>query len=1134
MRLVFSLVFSIVMLASNAFKAPTFFQAQQLLNDTLNSLDIKVDFNIKSQASGTNDVTHYYGIQTFQNLEVEATEFNLSIKNGKIIHLNQRFVQKIESKIQHQNFNLSPKSALQLRYPQSNLGNISLEFTDQNSLKFEILDLSDEPITITKVLALNKEKYVAAYEISLYQKDGSHWYNTNIDAKTGEILNESDWVTQCNIDIAAHRCGVAHQMAAPISAAQQETHTSDESYRIFAIPIESPNHGDRTLVVNPAESTASPFGWHDVNGVDGAEYTITRGNNVYAYEDRAGNNQVGYSPDGGNNLLFDFDFDKNKSHHLYLDAAITNLFYLNNMMHDVWYHYGFDETSGNFQQNNYSKGGRDNDFVRAEAQDGSGTNNANFATPPDGNSPRMQMFLWGNNIGRFYLQITYANGTSGLFNSVPAIFGAQPSSDAVDGDLFHISGTNPGCSQISDDLTGKMALIERGGCTFIDKVRNAQNAGAKGVVVFQNSGDEPFAMPGTNSLINIPSVMISRANGLALVNMLNTQSLLATIKDTIAASGSNIYDSDFDNGIIAHEYGHGISNRLTGGALASSCLNNEEQMGEGWSDFFSLVMTHNHDRNPNGTVALGIGTYPRNQPINGRGIRTFSYSTNMQVSPYVYENIKTLSIPHGVGSVWCAMLWDLYWAFIDEYAYDSDIYKGTGGNNMAMQLVMDGMKYQNCRPGFVDGRDAILLADEINNNGKNAELIWKVFARRGLGYSASQGASTSRADGTQSFDLPPILPKELRFAKTAPFEVNGNKITYTLTIDNKSSDVAENIVIYDTLPKNTQFVSSSSTCPVEELGNGVIRFILTNIPKGEKNTCTYDLNHLSTNTANVLFSDNGENENTWQNVTVAGTHSWALAAIRVNKGSKSWFAPNQGNVTDYQLIRDFNLTDIKKDVIFSFFHFYNTDRNRDGGVIEIFADNKWIDASPYLLTHGYNGALSESSIISLRGRAAYTGASNGFVRTIMNLTPFKGQNIKIRFRFLSDESIGLEGWHIDQMELIETDMVVNKASLTYAQSENPLFATAISFADGALSKHKLQNDFEIKLFPNPFNDRITIQSKGSFEYGILDVSGRALKSGTGDNETHISLEYLPAGIYFVEILSGQHRKVYKISKLTSH
>jgi hypothetical protein len=103
------------------------------------------------------------------------------------------------------------------------------------------------------------------------------------------------------------------------------------------------------------------------------------------------------------------------------------------------------------------------------------------------------------------------------------------------------------------------------------------------------------------------------------------------------------------------------------------------------------------------------------------------------------------------------MLWDMTWDLIKQYGYDEDLYKGTGGNNIAMQLVIEGMKLQVCRPGFVDGRDAILLADKMLYGGANQELIWRAFAKRGLGFSASQGSSLSRLDQVEAFDLPPVF-----------------------------------------------------------------------------------------------------------------------------------------------------------------------------------------------------------------------------------------------------------------------------------------------------------------------------------------------------------------------------------------
>lgn len=75
-------------------------------------------------------------------------------------------------------------------------------------------------------------------------------------------------------------------------------------------------------------------------------------------------------------------------------AAVTQLFYVNNRYHDETYLLGFTEPAHNFQQDNFGRGGVAGDRVSAEAQDCSGTNNANFGTPSDGSRGRMQMYLW--------------------------------------------------------------------------------------------------------------------------------------------------------------------------------------------------------------------------------------------------------------------------------------------------------------------------------------------------------------------------------------------------------------------------------------------------------------------------------------------------------------------------------------------------------------------------------------------------------------------------------------------------------------------------------------------------------------------------------------------------------------------
>lgn len=75
-------------------------------------------------------------------------------------------------------------------------------------------------------------------------------------------------------------------------------------------------------------------------------------------------------------------------------GSITNAFYTANRWHDETYRLGFTEQARNFQTDNFGRGGFGNDSISVEVQDSSGTNSANFSTPPDGSRPRAQFFIW--------------------------------------------------------------------------------------------------------------------------------------------------------------------------------------------------------------------------------------------------------------------------------------------------------------------------------------------------------------------------------------------------------------------------------------------------------------------------------------------------------------------------------------------------------------------------------------------------------------------------------------------------------------------------------------------------------------------------------------------------------------------
>ena len=503
-----------------------------------------------------------------------------------------------------------------------------------------------------------------AWQVFITPQNTSDYWLIRVDANTNSVISKENLTVSCNWGEGNHSAkehfaetkrtnqhSVAIQNDNKVKEENKPLVVNNATYRVIKYPAESPIHpgGGHQLVTNPWTMTpgnATTLGWH----YDGAVYyDSTRGNNAFAYEDRDANNLPGYaglSSTPQPNLLFDFTPDYTLEPPVRTPAPnqqfnTTNLFYWNNLIHDLSYIYGFTETARNFQNDNQGRGGIGNDYVLAEAQDGSGSNNANFSSPPDGNRGRMQMYLW-----------------------------TAPTPDR---------------------------------------------------------------------------------------------------------------DGDVDNGIILHEYTHGISNRMTG--TGSGCLSNVEQMGEGWSDYLGLMMTHDWATAtpPDGfNNPRGIGTYALNQPITGPGIRQYRYTTNMAINPMTYANLPSVAVPHGVGTIWCTALWDMTWYIIQQAGINPNLFNpaGVGGNSIALKLVIEGLRLQPCSPGFIDGRNAILKADTLFFGAQYSCAIMEAFARRGMGVGASQGSSSVRGDETITFvDGKPVISAQPQNVSVC----SGNNATFSVT-----------------------------------------------------------------------------------------------------------------------------------------------------------------------------------------------------------------------------------------------------------------------------------------------------------------------------------------------------------------
>ncbi len=449
-----------------------------------------------------------------------------------------------------------------------------------------------------------------AYEIVLYDASGDMWQLT-IDAFAGSLLRRISGTFHGGTESASYRVFTSDSPA-PYSPGPA---TPDGSQ---GTPV---SRSLETIV--SLDATASPEGWIP----DGGNTTV--GNNVEAHTDADGDNNPDLPrPIGSPARVFDFPVDFSMAPSVSAEAAVTNAFYQTNWFHDRLYALGWTEDFGNYQLDNFGRGGVGGDPVIADIQDGISVENARFLTTGiDGSDGRMEMFLW------------------------------------------------------------------------------------------------PDAPP----------------------------------------SGR---DGGFDQEIVFHELTHGLSIRLHGSLSEPQSAG----LGEGWSDFYPIsLLAQPTDDLVNYLYSIGgYSTYFGEPGFDTNyyfGIRRYPYVDDPMRSPVTFEDIDPVqyavdeSIPvnttfastvpnsvHNVGEVWCNMLL----ACRAELA----ISHGFAANEMMLVLATDGMKISPADPNFIQARDAILLADQVNYGGQNQCALWRGFARRGLGFSAIAPQSPTVSNVIEAFDVP--------------------------------------------------------------------------------------------------------------------------------------------------------------------------------------------------------------------------------------------------------------------------------------------------------------------------------------------------------------------------------------------
>ena len=460
--------------------------------------------------------------------------------------------------------------------------------------------ISDEPIPARLGWQPTAEGLRLAWQLTIDDSASSHLWNATVDAATGERLDSADWTshdTRSGLESSLSRSGDAAS-GSPLGSGSLIVSSPNpvidgSSYRVFALPKESPNDGPRTLESNPADSIASPFGWHDTDGVVGHEFTTARGNNAHAYTDLNNDN----APTGGLPVVV---VDPPSPAAGTYDPAIAE--------------FGPRPTEA----------GVSGSFV--VVNDGVGTTSDGceaFALP----AGALPLIDRGN-----------CNFTVKVKNGQDAGAGAVVVVNNVAGAPITLGGTDPTIVipsvmvSLDDGNTIKAGLPATGSVKSVPEPNPSEPEGGPGLdfdfpidlltehphdywdaavtnlfywnnivhdVLYGYGFDEPSGNFQVNNYgrggVGGDDVQAEAQDG-GGTNNANFSTPAADggrprMQMYLWPNQTPVHDGDLDSGIVIHEYGHGVSNRLTGGPKTMNCLTGNEQAGEGWSDYLAITLT---------------------------------------------------------------------------------------------------------------------------------------------------------------------------------------------------------------------------------------------------------------------------------------------------------------------------------------------------------------------------------------------------------------------------------------------------------------------------------------------------------------------------------------------------------------